>query len=278
MRRAGRVLCAAWLVQAAPYGQVSAQTREQPRLILAITGGLTTASGLWSVPRQPVLAPSGARDTLGLQRRLRPAFSALLGAMLFRSPHLGYTLEAGLLGLGSESRCTPPPVFAPDADRVNEQACDDIQGRHIATNAVAFQFGLAWRLNPHAITQPYVRAAGGIAILGSSLVQTAARVLTTGGGGRKTQALLFIFNESRREELTLTATLAVGSTVALGPGYQFRVEVRDAMIVLPYVTGPAPLQTSSEIPVAPVRHKLVHLPTITVGLDVVLERRRTRRY
>lgn len=252
-------------------GRALAQSAEQPSLIFSISPGITTGRSLWHVERQELFAGPLARDTIDIGRRIRSGFSMVLGATLFRSPHLGFALEGGLWGLGSEARCTPPATFTSD---INRQACDNLQGKNIPTNAAGFQAGLVWRFAPGAVTQPYVRAAIGIAILGNSFVQTAGRVQLSS----QRQALLFVFEEEDRLELTWTGSVAAGATVALAPGYQARFEIRDLAFVLPRVTGPAPLQLTSEVPIAPVRRTLIHVAALTAGIDIVLERRRARRY
>src|SRR5207249_2207523 len=66
---------------------------------------------------------------------------------------------------------------------------------------------------------------------------------------------------------------AAGFTARLSPGYQFRFELSDAVIPLQRVVGPA---GDLGVPVAGSRtyHHLI----FSMGLDVVLERKRGRRY
>ena len=68
--------------------------------------------------------------------------------------------------------------------------------------------------------------------------------------------------------------LGVGSTIATSPAYQIRWEVRDNIVGVQRVTGPVELIGG----VPPSNTVYKHLFSVMVGLDVVLERHRGRRY
>lgn len=276
MTRATFGLCAAVLMLAVPAEWVWAQSDHQPNLHFSISGGYTTGGPLWTLDKQAVAAPNNQLDSVALARRLRPGFSAVLSATLFQSPHVGYGLEVGLFALGSESRCAPLDSFRTDAQRLNEQTCGSIQGRHIPTSVVAFQAGLTYRVGADGAAQPYLRAAGGFAILGNSFIQTAGELVATSPSSCQTGCLRFVLDAADRKEFVWTATLAAGVALPMGPGYRFRAEIRDAIMSLPVVTGPA--DPRSSVPVAETSTSVRHVPALTIGLDVVLERRRTRRY
>jgi hypothetical protein len=258
-----------------------AQTSEQPNLIFTISGGYLTGGSLWKIPRQLAFAQLGATgnvwDTVSLGRRLRPGLAATLAATYFRSAHLGYSLEAGFFGIGSESACDSVVPFHPTADQVNQQACRYLQGQNISGDVVGFLGGLVWRFSPRG-NQPYVRVAGGLAILGGSYIETAAPVRLSSGAA----PVLFILADRDHKSLTWMLSLGAGAMLPLSPGYQLRVEARDIILALPCPTGPATdtgaVALGSQLPFPPVGFKIMHIPTITVGLDVVLERRRGRRY
>jgi len=63
-----------------------------------------------------------------------------------------------------------------------------------------------------------------------------------------------------------------------------RAEARDLIVALPRPTGPATdtgavaSSGGATLPQPPVGFRVVHVPTLSVGLDVVLERRRGHRY
>lgn len=275
VRRSVLVVAAA---VAALAGRATAQSPEHPLLIFSMTGGYVTGGSIWRLDRQIALAGSGALDSLSLARLFRPGFEAGLGVALYRSPHLGLAAEMAFLGISTESRCSPLGPYALDPARTNEQACLDIQGKHIRTNAAAFQAGATVRPWATARVQPFLRAVGGLAILGGSFVETAGTVVLSGGvgsTGSPLRARVFLDEENRRE-LTWIATLSAGVTLAATPGYQVRFEARDIITSVPTVTGPADYQALQ--PFAQVGSRTVHLLALTVALDLALERQRTRRY
>jgi hypothetical protein len=252
----------------------AAQSPEEPNLIITVTGGLALARNLWRVDRQPASVPNGTigggGDTLALARRLRPGITAALGAAVFRSPNFGYTLEAAFFGLASESRCAVVGTYAPDPENVNEQACTDAQGKHVPTNAAGFQAGLIYRFSARHVIQPHLRVSAGLALLGNSYVQTSGRVTTS-----TCPDCVRLLLGDRPKQTTWLMGVAAGVSLDLGPGYRLRAEARDLIIALPVATGPAP-PDGEQVP--PVGTVVRHIPVITAGLDVVLERRRTRRY
>jgi hypothetical protein len=282
MRDLRRAACLA-LALAATAAPLAAQTPDQPRLIFTISGGFIAGSrgNLWSLDRQLAIAvasPGANRwDSVALGRQLAPGFAASLSATYFRWPHLGYTAEVSYFGIGTVSSCQPLGPFTLTADRENEQACTYLNGANIRASAVGFLGGLVWRFTRGGL-QPYVRALGGFGILGSSYVEEATDVLTTGGG---TNLIYFLADRSNRE-LTWMLSFGAGWMLPLGPGYQLRVEARDVILALPYPTGPAAdtaaIAADEVLPQPPIGMRAVQLPTITIGLEVVLERRRGRRY
>ncbi len=277
MRSRG-VLAAIVALAALAPGASRAQTPEQPNLILSITGGWLTGGSLWSVDRQlaPVAQNVGYEwDTLALARRLRPGFAATLIATYFRSPHLGYVAEVGFFGIGTEARCSPIGGYRTDPDNKNQQACQFLQGENVRGSAAGFMGGLIWRATRGGV-QPFLRASAGPAILGSSYVEMAAPVVVQGSS---TPSTLFLLTEKTQKELSWMVSLGAGAMIPLAPGYQLRVEARDVIVPLPIATGAAlPDTLGAHPPFAPVSTRVMHVPTIKVGLDVVLEKKRGRRY
>ncbi len=258
-----------------------AQTAEQPNLIFTISAGYLTGGNLWDISRQyePVTTGTGdVWDTLNLGRKLAPGLAATLSATYFRSPHLGYNLEAGFFGIGQVSSCGAVGGYQTDPDQKNQQACVYTQGQNIRGNTVGFLAGLVYRPMSRG-NQLFVRAAAGGAIIGSSFIETAAPVNVAQGGGGTGQYTLFFLTDAQTTRVTWMASLGLGAMLPISPGYQLHFEVRDLITALPVATGP--VDTLSIVRgnlQPPTRWKTVHLPTITVGLDVVLERRRGRRY
>ena len=262
---------------AALASPLSAQSPEDPRLAFSTFGGYVGGGGAWQLNRQLAAVVSGEMDTLTLGRAFKPGVALGLGISLFRSPHLGLGLELAFFGTTTESRCRPIGAYAYDSQQVNQQACEDAQGKTIRTNAVAIQPGLTWRLITRGPAQAFVRASAGAAILGGSFVDTRGTVYLSGVGDTlgPFRARIFLDEEGGRE-VTWVATLAAGATLEMAPGYQLRFELRDLILNVPVVTGPA--DYLAIYPYPEVGRKTFHLPTLTVGFDIVLERERRRRY
>lgn len=251
----------------------AAQSSSRPELVFTIAAGEASGGQLWTVNPQLAFAARGP-DTVALSRRLlRPSLVAAFGAQLYLSPHLGYTLEATFLGLATESQCTALAPFSLDTQHANQQACTAIENQHIYTNAVALQGGLTARATLGRGAQGYLRAVGGVALLGGSFVNTEGTILVSDTSGPSVSARLILTDPSSRT-LTWVATVGGGLTIALGPSYNVRLEMGEVFIALPVPIGPGDVAST----VAPVGWRTIHLPSLTLGLDVLLERRTVRRY
>ncbi len=274
------LLAAAALTLAALPARLTAQTPDQPNLIFTISGGISTGPSLWTLPRQLAVVHTlfGAEwDSVTLGRSLVTGFTATLGATYFRSPHLGYSFEVGFFGLDSQSSCRGLGPWVADSSHVNQYACQYLQGDINRGDAVGFLGGLMWRFTRGG-TQPFVRAAIGPAILGSSYVEEEAPVILSNGG---VEPVYFLADQNHRE-LSWMASLGAGVMLPLAPGYQLHVEVRDLLVSLPRPTGPATdtslIAHDNVLPQPPTGMRLVQVPSITIGLDVVLEKKPGHRY
>lgn len=275
--RSGTLLaaCLAGLASSA-----AAQATRGPELVFTIGVGEASGGHLWTINPQLATAVRGP-DTVALSRRLlRPSLVAAFGAQLYLSRHIGYTLEATFLGLATESHCTALAPFSIDAQQANQQACTDIENKHTYTNAVALQGGLTARTTLGRGAEGYLRAVGGVALLGGSFVDTEGTILVSDSNGPAISARQFLTEQSSRT-LTWVATVGGGLTMALGSSYNVRLEMGEIFIALPVPAGPGDAINDPHrlSPVAPVRWRTIHLPSLTLGLDVLLERRRpVRRY
>jgi hypothetical protein len=215
-------------------------------------------------------------DSVALGRDLQRSVVATLGATYFRSPHFGYSLEAGFFGIDTRSRCRPLGPYYPTGDQQNAQACSYLQGRVIRGDAVGLLGGFVWRVKSRGF-QPFVRAAVGPAVLGASYVEEAAPVLVNGA-----PTTIYFLADQNHPELTWMVSLGVGAMVPLSPGYQLHVELRNLIVALPRPTAAATdtgeIAADQVLPQPPIGMRVMQLPTLTVGLDVVLERKRGHRY
>jgi len=283
MRSARAVAGAALAVLACLAAPARAQTGEQPNLIFTISGGILAGGNLWTLPRQLVFSDQTGLgdqwDTLELGRRLHAGFQATLGATYFWKPHLGLNMEVGFFGLESESACSPVGAITPTPlnNYQNAQACTSANGMNLPGSATGFLAGLAYRVTTRGI-QPYVRAGIGPAILGTSFVETIGQAVVDS----TTRATVYMLADEHHKELTWMASVGAGLMLPLAPGYQVRMEFRDIFIALPRPTGPATdtaeIAHEGAYPDPPIGTRLVSVASFTMGLDVVLEKRRGHRY
>jgi hypothetical protein len=86
--------------------------------------------------------------------------------------------------------------------------------------------------------------------------------------------LLTIYEDEKRESVTPAFALGVGASVQISRGYHLRWEVRDNIVGIDAVTGP----TSAPRFVPPHEQVFKHMFSVLIGIDVILERDRGRRY
>lgn len=257
----------------------AAQTPSQPTLVLSIVGGLATGSTLWTVERQPldVLCnlPQGCGiDTLRLVRDLTPGVIAGITATYFRQAHLGFTLDVFFIDMPLDDTCTGI-FFNPDAGgdptfgTRNNQVCNEITSTSLSRSAISAMGGVVLRAAGSRSLSPYIRGSAGVIGYSSGAVATSG--IFVQNDTIYTRAVLI---DDHPRTLRLGAQVAAGVTMRMGPGYQFRFELRDVIAPLDRVAGPAPINTLQP----PKTTVLLHRVALTFGLDVVLEKQRGRRY
>jgi hypothetical protein len=273
-RGAGRL---ALLLLLAGVRIARAQSSSEPQLVFTIYGGLSEGSALWRVPIQPLLAPGAQQDTVGLARRLRPGLVTGLVTTYFRSPHFGWSVDIAYFGIGSEQGCQGPATYKPDPQNENDQVCTRANGQHVGTNVVGFLAGATYRFAPEGHVQPFLRVTAGPGLIGnSSYFETTGIAVLTNPTGCQLGCTVTILQDTEKKQLTWVVNLAAGASVWLASAYRLRMEARDIITRLPIAAGPRdPLSASAAPPTGSV---VKHLPTFLFGLDILLERRHTRRY
>ena len=260
-------LCGAlFALLALPPVRAAAQaTGDQSRLVIGVAAGWIGGTELWSVPAQPILTTTEAVDVFGLRRRIRSNITFAGTGTWYPKGNLGVTAEVNYLGLGTVDDCTL--VTASD-DPLNRLVCTTLTNYERPASAVSIAGGLVLRPSSRTFIQPYVRGVAGVALALRGTVRTVATIGTFG------DTAVTIYPQTGGGQLRPTGSLMVGIATSSSPGYQFRAELRYTALRLPVVTGPsiyqgAPPQTGSVWRT---------LPSILVGFDIVLEKRRGRRY
>lgn len=274
MKRIATVL-AVFVLRGSP---ALAQSPQEPHLVFSITGGLSSGSHLWTLPKHPQPVVGGNltdQDTLALARVLRPGIVAGLAASYYTSPRFGWTAEVTYFGVSSEQRCTGPTAYQPEADHINQQACDRANGLHIATSVVGFLGGATFRVFPDKRVEPFIRAVGGIGLLGNSFIQTSGVVRSSQCQTVDSFCQLTLVREQKQSQFTFVTALSAGFSFTVSPAYKIRFEGRDVVTSLPIATGNA---TGTDPAIVETGRVIKHVLAFTIGVDIILERRHTRRY
>jgi hypothetical protein len=241
---------------------------DESRLVVGIHAGYIGGTDLWSVPSQPVYATPELVDQFRVDRALRSNIAVNGQLHYYRSPNFGLTAELSYLGLGTRDRCT---LLTPPGAGFNRLACIAIDTKERSASAVAAAGGAIFRFNSRGDVQPYLRGSVGLALVPRST--TAVTAFFPDPGQEQDRALLLYAEDGSRDAKLI---MSAGFGLATSPrrGYQFRFEARMQGVQLPVVDGPTDGTTLNP----PTSSRWIWLPTLTLGLDIVLEKRRGRRY
>jgi hypothetical protein len=234
-------------------------------LVFTISAGFVAGQKLWSSTPQPVPFIDPA-DTLALARRIRSNLAVGFGGTYYPDEHLGLAVEGFLIGLGFEDQCRQ--VFSSGSAEV-AAACKSIQGATKSATAVFLSAGPVLRFNSRKLLSPYARLNLGVTFSNQSSLRTIGRFPDPAG-----TVDLIIYADDHDTRVAPSLALGGGITAAVARGYQLRWEARDNIVGVQRVTAPTPVTGL----VPPHRLGYKHLFSMTIGFDVVLERRRGRRY
>jgi hypothetical protein len=250
------------LAAAAPTAAAAQRTGDQARIIFTVSGAYIQGRGLWTVPGQPVQDPPFV-DNFVLSRSINATFGAGFSGAYFAGEHVGLTADFFLLGLGYEDSCRI--LGSPQSVR-NVEVCNDIDEQEKSAAAVTVSAGANFRFFSREFISPFARANLGL------LFSNQSSVLTQ--GVTNTGVLLTIFEDEKRTRVSPSLALGVGATMPITRSYHLRWEVRDNIVGIETVTGP----TSAPRFEPPHERRYKHMFSVLIGVDVVLERSRGRRY
>jgi hypothetical protein len=249
------------MAMALPVRPASAQrTGDRARLVFTVNGGYVAGRGLWTVPSQQVPDPPLVDDFF-LTRSINGTLGASLSAAYFPREHLGITGEVFMIGLGYEDSCR---LNTPVQSARNQAVCQDIDRQDRSASAVVLAGGLLYRIASRELISPFARIQAGILIANQSPIRMEGDA----------PPLVEVYTDDSDTRVTPALALGVGATVPLGKGFGLRWEVRDQIIGIDRVTGNTP------IPRVEPPHDQVfkHMFAVLIGIDVILERDRGRRY
>lgn len=261
MRIRGAIAATGLLLAALPVSAAAQRSGDRARLVFTVSGAYIAGKGLWSVPDQQ-LDVDNVPTSLVLGRNIKNTFGASLAGTYYAGETVGLTAEAFLMGLGYDDACR---VNGTASDRIM-QVCDDINGQEKSAAAVAVSVGGIVRVASREFVSPFARASVGLLVMNQSSVLMQ--------GQSASGALLTLYEDDTRTRIRPALGLGVGATMVLSRGYHVRWEVRDNIVGVERVSGPVQLVT--QIPPHETTYK--HLFSVFIGLDVILERQRGRRY
>lgn len=251
------------------------KTEDEARLVFTMGLAYTGGSDLWSVEDQPINTPGVGFDEVNLARSINGSLGALFSGMYFPKPSLGFTGEVFFMGVGLEDQCQ---VVTATPNPRTVEVCDDIDGASKSSSAVLLSVGAVLRAGSNQVVSPYVRANVGLLVSNLSPILTSGEVVVidTLPNGEITSELLqvVIYDDASSTRVTPGFVFGAGFTTVLGKGWQLRTEVRDNLVQIATVAGPtSPGDDSPEIV-----NQWKNLFSIVIGADVVLEKKRGRRY
>jgi hypothetical protein len=252
---------------AAVTAPLSAQQRsDQARLSFGVGVGYNGGADLWEVRGQPVNA-IGTADTVDLLRRARPSIGVTFLGAYYPNDRIGFTGEIHLIGLGHEDRCF---MRTAPAQSDNDEICTNINGREVRGSATGLTVGAMVRPFPWTAVQPYLRAN-----VGAFADQHSGTEMSGIYTNADPQEVTYnIYRDTDATSIRPMFALASGVTAFVGRSYQIRMEVKDNIVPLEEVLGPEP--SSNAIPES--RYRYEHVVSFYMVLEVVLEKRRGRRY
>lgn len=265
------LLCLPMLLAAAP-GLHAQATRDQAKLIINLFAGYVMGTSLWRVEDQPVIDDNFGEplvDHYSLSRRVRdnPIFGGR--AIFFPGDHFGYFGEAFMLGLGYDDQCG---IASPTTSQRNRDVCASIGNNSTPASAVQVSAGVMYRVNADQFISPYARLSVGGAMSTRSPIAVTGSFPSAASGGQLVD--LDIYPDDGGTRFHPAIGIGAGFTTQIARGYQMRWELRDNIIGIDAVTGPTVLEGVEPPTGMRFRHRL----SIEVGFDVVLERKRGRRY
>ena len=254
------IVCVSLLALAQPLA--AQREADQATLVFTLAGTFSGSADLWTVQKQPVFFGQAA-DTFALARKRSSGLGIFLAGIYFPKPNFGVAGEAFFLGGSFEDSCRHT-YQAGSSNAVT--LCNSLRSSSKSATSVVLSAGPVFRFNTRKTIKPYLRANVGLQIGGRSSVEMAGRVTPT----------LFnvVYEDLDARNLSIALAAAVGMTANIAPGYQLRWELRDNYVGMDRITGP-----TSRDGLSPDRElDFKHIWSFVLGVDIVLERRRGRRY
>lgn len=243
-------------------------TADQARLSLGLAAGATVSTDLWHIANQPITDGPLLTDIVNLDRKVKTSLAVIFHGTYFPGDHFGVTGEAMLIGLGFDDDCE---ITVPSGSTRNAAVCNEIKSNDVSASAVALSVGGMYRIMSRKSLSPYLRGHLGLVLTQHTGVQLNGHFPDPSGE----QVTVNLYQDSKSRRVSPVLGIGVGFTAGLGHGYQLRWELRDNITGIETVTGPTSGSPQEE---PPHENRFKHVLSVTFGFDVVLEKRRGRRY
>lgn len=254
-------------------GPVAAQARsDQSRLSFGVGLGYNGGTDLWNVRDQAIFGTFGT-DTADVSRIVRPTIGVSFLGVYYPNDRLGLSGEIHLLGLGYEDHCQ---LKTNSGDADTHIVCNTLNGAQSPGTAVAATVGGIFRPFPWTGVQPYVRGNVGLVLSEQSTIRVNVlyvSILDTAATDQQISDYP-MFEDSHPASISPTAAFAIGATGFISRSTQLRVEVKDNLVILKEVEGPVVYLAREPA----WQQRVHHIFTLNIGMEVVLEKRRGRRY
>lgn len=274
-------MCRTLLLLVLTVRLLPAQTTDWARITVGVSVGIQAGGSLWDVANQPIISSNRLLgvpyppDFYHLHREIRSGFTLAAQATHFSSPRFGLTAEFTYFGLKLNDICL---LTRDGGDPELAAACTYVgssqpfAGSTVDQSAstTLFQGGIVLRPFKPGELQPVFKVMAGFAETPRSTVEMAS----TYGAHADTALDLVIYQDYGWSEARPVVTAAVGLNTAPTSGFQVHLEVRETFLTQSIVTGPAPTQNQE-----PPNHSVVKgIPSVLIGLELVLKRERGKRY
>jgi hypothetical protein len=249
---------------------LEAQVADESRMSLSLFGGIVQSSAdLWSIESQRVglLNFGGTEisvDSFSLARQARPGFVLGINGTYFPNPRFGYSFELSLFDPALSTDCSVTfDSRVTNTSNPNRSFCADIGQRKISMSTVNITTSGLFRPFPNAFTQPYFKFIAGFSDVGAGSTEVVGRF----NGNER----VLVFDQGAGFQPTLG--FGVGVVLPVAPGYGARMELRDHLYRVRALDGAA-----DWLAIAPSSLRWTHNVALMVGVDIVLQKKRGRRY
>jgi hypothetical protein len=243
------------------------RAHDQARLSIGIGLLYSLPHGtLWQVGVQPVATPIGTADSIALGRDLSSSFGVSFTGVYTPGRYLGLTGDAIIARIGTDDHCR---VLNAAPDQFTSDLCGSLNNAESHATTASFVVGGLVRPGNRGSVQPYGRVGVGLTIIEQSLVRTSG--LARRGA---TTAEVPVYTDEHNTAVSPYLGIGVGFAAPIASGWQTRWELRENYMRLTGVKGPTAYQGLQPARRASGHHFL----SFAVGLEVVLERKRGRRY